>query len=146
MIDIKKLTQYDIGRKVTYRTKNKIVEGLITSFNLSFVFVDYDNCGRGQATRAEDLQWVFEIDKDRKYSTVVFLQGDEADEPLKILNDKGMDDVFKYLQQWDMGEYNDETEESSKGGADYSHEEDGYLISWNPYIGYIGLEKIISGE
>ena len=33
-------------------------EGRITSWNEKFIFVDYDNTGRGQATRLEDLKFV----------------------------------------------------------------------------------------
>ncbi len=55
MINIKKLTAADIGRKVVYLQKD---EGLITSFNDTYIFVDYQNVGRGQATSPRDLNFV----------------------------------------------------------------------------------------
>ena len=53
-----KVTKDDIGRKVIYKPKNE--EGRITSFNDRFVFVDYSNSGRGQATKREDLKFLTE--------------------------------------------------------------------------------------
>ncbi len=59
MIQINKLQPTDKDRKVVYRpTHGKMEEGRITSWNDSFVFVDYDNTGRGQATKPEDLEFI----------------------------------------------------------------------------------------
>ena len=57
MIDIKELTEEDIKRSVTYVDgTGDIEQGYITSYNDKFIFVDYGkNCGRGTATRPEDL-------------------------------------------------------------------------------------------
>ena len=62
MIDIKKLTEKDIGRKVIYSSYgNQKEEGHITSWNKIFIFVDYGNsCGRGIATDPRDLKFSFE--------------------------------------------------------------------------------------
>lgn len=56
------LRQEDIGRLVTYTSKggDKIEHGRITSFNERYVFVDYDNTGRGKATNYEDLNFQYE--------------------------------------------------------------------------------------
>jgi len=80
----------------------------------------------------------------KKYASVVFLQDSEADEPLDILNNEGREAAINYLSQWDYGEYYDIREESGKGSNDRSLEHNGYLLSYNTGIGYIGLEKIIS--
>jgi hypothetical protein len=48
-------TKSDINRLVIYRNKEK---GRITSFNNSYVFVDYSNTGRGIATSRKDLEWI----------------------------------------------------------------------------------------
>ena len=36
-------------------TSSEVEHGVVTSWNDSYVFVDYDNSGRGKATRFEDL-------------------------------------------------------------------------------------------
>ena len=57
----------DIGRSVIYKHSHHngkmevysvIEQGVITSFNESYVFVRYDGHQHTQATRREDLQWV----------------------------------------------------------------------------------------
>lgn len=57
-------TAEDIGRKVIYRDwcggnlrGAKIEEGVITSFNDSFVFVRYGTGSTSAATSREDLEW-----------------------------------------------------------------------------------------
>jgi len=55
MIDITKLTEEDKDRKVIFENDEKKEEGRITSWNNTFIFVDYDNTGRGQATKPENL-------------------------------------------------------------------------------------------
>ena len=60
MIDIKELTKEDIKRNVTYVDgTGDIEQGHITSFNDTYIFVDYGkNCGRGIATKPEDLYFM----------------------------------------------------------------------------------------
>ena len=51
--------QADIGRSVVYRERRaggKVAEGVITSFNDCFVFVQYADVGPA-ATLPEDLEW-----------------------------------------------------------------------------------------
>lgn len=66
MINIKDLTQEDIGRSVQYTpfddcSPSEYEYGHITSFNDTFVFVDYGkNCGRGQGTNPSDLNFINE--------------------------------------------------------------------------------------
>jgi hypothetical protein len=50
----------DIGRKVVYRPcdGSKPEEGVITTFNKSFVFVRYGKDVGAKATYREDLEWV----------------------------------------------------------------------------------------
>ena len=60
MIKIEELTPEHKDRKVVYKPSHNQnpQEGRITSWNDKFIFVDYDNTGRGQATRPEDLEFV----------------------------------------------------------------------------------------
>lgn len=57
MIQISELTDKHKGRLVTYHPhpQNKAEQGRITSWNDLYVFVDYNNTGRGIATRPETL-------------------------------------------------------------------------------------------
>ena len=67
MIERNNLTDADVGRKVIYtpfELCSKILkeEGHITSWNGSFIFVDYGHsCGRGIATDPDDLDFLMEV-------------------------------------------------------------------------------------
>jgi hypothetical protein len=81
--------------------------------------------------------------KKKYYQQVVFLQGHEADEPLRILDEDGVEATVRYLSQWDMGE--GEVSDHSKQGQLDSEEVFGrYLLSYNRGLGYIGLESIVA--
>lgn len=62
-LDIKALTEEDIGRSVVYTPfigcePEDYEYGHITSFNTTSVFVDYGkNCGRGTGTNPMDLKF-----------------------------------------------------------------------------------------
>lgn len=75
-----------------------------------------------------------------KYEDVVFLQGQEAEEPLSILHNDGQDAALEYLKSWHM--YGEHMGSSSKshGSDDSVYEKDGYIMTWNSRIGYIGLQ------
>lgn len=77
-----------------------------------------------------------------KYRSIVFAQGDDATEPLGILEDKGELAAIKYLLQWDYGE-GDIEDKPHHGTADHIKKWKGYILSWNTHIGYIGLEDTI---
>lgn len=54
-------TDNDVGRKVVYRAHHpgtQLEEGVITSFNESFVFVRYGSGTTSQATSRNDLEWI----------------------------------------------------------------------------------------
>lgn len=83
----------------------------------------------------------------RKYYEIVFLQGEHAEEPLKILDDKGEDAAVKYLAQWDYGAEMEHTPEEQPWGADdETFEKDDYVMSWNSRLGYIGLVRKVKEE
>jgi len=83
------------------------------------------------------------IDQD-KYEEVVFLQGDEAYQPLEILNTKGKDAALEYLKQWHYPGEHQGSQELGHGTEDQTYEKDGYIMSWNSGIGYIGLQYDLS--
>lgn len=61
MIDINTLQESDKGRAVVYTDgTGEIEQGYITSWNKVNIFVCYgpESCGRGIATRPEDLNFI----------------------------------------------------------------------------------------
>lgn len=96
------------------------------------------------------------------YESIVFMQGDDADEALRILYGKAADDesvvwsgpfaetiaaTFEHLGQWDYGEPGEMHTESEAGSSDrqVTSDDGQYLMTWNLGLGYIGLERIVSG-
>lgn len=78
-----------------------------------------------------------------KYKEIVFMQGDDAIEPLKILDEKGYDAVLEYLNQWDYDEGQINDLPSHGTSDDVYQTKDGLVLSYNNSLGYIGLEKIV---
>jgi hypothetical protein len=75
-----------------------------------------------------------------RYEDVVFLQGDGAEETMEILNTLGKDAALTHLMQWHYpGEHMGSNEESH-GSNDKTYRKDGYIMSWNTHIPYIGLQ------
>ncbi len=65
MIDIKNLTEKDMGRKVIYSDGcRKPEEGVITSWNTTYVFVRYGKDFGSQGTYPRELTFAFN-DKDK---------------------------------------------------------------------------------
>ena len=79
------------------------------------------------------------------FQRIVFAQGDDAIEPLEILDNQGDDAAIEYLSQWDTGE-GQVSEKPSNGSSDYVVEKDGYRLSYNLRLGYIGLERIVPDQ
>lgn len=82
-----------------------------------------------------------------RWVSVVFLQGVEADRPLRILGELGYVDAVDYLAQWDYG---DETtqgalengyvyDEPGEGTNDQVFTSDDYALVINPHVGYVSL-------
>lgn len=78
------------------------------------------------------------------YQEIVFLQGDEADEALKILNEKGEAAAIKHLSDWDCGSSNEWQKEVPWGTSDRTVFKSGYYLSYNEGLGYIGLTRPVS--
>lgn len=78
-------------------------------------------------------------DRD-KYEDVVFMQGQEAEEPLRILDQEGEDAALEYLKTWHMVGSHMGNDKLSHGSSDLTYKKDGYIMSWNPHLGYIGLQ------
>ncbi|MFN8183793.1 MAG: hypothetical protein U0R23_05160 [Candidatus Nanopelagicales bacterium] len=82
-----------------------------------------------------------------RWVSVVFLQGDEADRPLRILRELGHVDAVDYLAQWDYGD--ETTDAAMENGYVYDEPGEGtndqvaisgeYALVVNPHIGYVSL-------
>jgi hypothetical protein len=83
-------------------------------------------------------------DEYGKVQDVVFIQGEEAEEPLKILDDEGVEAAADYLAQWDNGE--GEFIDFPAGSDDDVEEIGEYIVVWNDRLSYIGIVKKISPE
>jgi hypothetical protein len=82
-----------------------------------------------------------------KHKSIIFMQGDDAIEPLDILeNHENPADIWDYLRQWDDGD-GEESDKPFYGSSDYIiKRDDGLVISYNLSLGYIALSKIIKEE
>lgn len=92
-----------------------------------------------------------------RYASIVFMQGDDANEPVDLLYNREAPDsivyhgptaesitaAIAYLAQWDYGEATEETDEPACGTSDDTWEENGYRLSAHLGLGYIGLERIV---
>lgn len=77
-----------------------------------------------------------------KYQDIIFLQGSHADEALSLMDDFGIETAFKHLLQWDNGEAGELRDEPPHGSSDRTFEgSNGYIMSWNKGLNYIGLIK-----
>ena len=82
-----------------------------------------------------------------RWINVLFLQGDEADRPLRILGELGHVDAVDYLAQWDCGE--ETTQAALENGYVYDEPGEGtndrvmrsgdYALVVNPQLGYVSL-------
>lgn len=87
----------------------------------------------------ENLKPLDETTDSERYESVVFMQGDEANEVMDILNNDGRDAAMEYLKQWhDLGHHMG-SNKIGAGTQDKTYEKDGYIMNWNPYLPYIGL-------
>jgi hypothetical protein len=81
-----------------------------------------------------------------KYEDIVFICGDEATEPLKILDKHGRKALLDYLLQWDYGEERPVRDETAAGRGDTQYRSGQWLVSYNLRLGYCGLERAIESE
>lgn len=86
-------------------------------------------------------------DAQRRWVSVVFLQGEEADEVLNLIDRDGTDTAITHLAQWDFGE---ETTDAAMengyvydapptGALDRVATEGDYALTYNPAMGHVSL-------
>lgn len=84
---------------------------------------------------------------NRRWMSVVFMQGDEADIVLDMIGSKGSEAAIHHLSRWDYG---DETRDAALVNG-YVYDEipqsptdrvirgDGYALTYNHHLGYVSL-------
>ncbi len=81
------------------------------------------------------------------WATIVFIQGEEADLPLSLIDSDGPMAAVEYLSQWDYGERDDVRKEPPWGPHDNLHRivDAGYetVLAWNAPLSYIGLHQLV---
>jgi len=80
-----------------------------------------------------------ESDPKDRYEEVIFFQNSQAYRPLKILSDKGSVAALEFLKQWHYPGEHMCRDNVGAGTADVIFKADGYIMSYNEPLGYIGL-------
>jgi hypothetical protein len=86
---------------------------------------------------------------DRQWVTVVFLQGQEADQVLDIIQARGVDAATEHLAQWDYGEETDSAAIANgdirdaipAGVLDRTTDSGPYTLTYNPFMGHVALHR-----
>jgi hypothetical protein len=100
---------------------------------------DSDSLANLHGMNAKPENMIDETTDTERYEDVVYLQGEEANEVMDILNNDGRDAAMEYLKQWhDSGNHMGRNE-LGHGTEDKTYAKDGYIMFWNPYLPYIGL-------
>ena len=71
---------------------------------------------------------------------IVFMQGEEAEEVLEMLEKEGEEHTLNYLAEWHDPGMHETRECWGTGEHDYYYENGNYRLSWSTRLGYIGLE------
>lgn len=79
------------------------------------------------------------LNESVEYEDVFFAQEHEADDILEIIQNKGEAAAIDYLKQWHYPGEHATRSEPGHGSDDETFEKDGYILSYNPRIGYVGL-------
>jgi len=85
-------------------------------------------------------------EEGKTYESIVFMQGEEADEVLDILEEQGEEAAMDFLMQWDMGEGGEEYDTPPWGEADKLYEKGDYVMSYNTGLPAFGLTRIVEGS
>jgi hypothetical protein len=102
-----------------------------------------------QEERAK-LEWMLSLNEatTEQHYSIVFLQGEEAYEPLDILDQKGEDAVLEYLMQWypDRDGHLEPKNQPIRGSQDHEFRKevdgDKFIVNWNNKLPYIGLSMM----
>ena len=77
------------------------------------------------------------------YEDILFFQDEAANEYLDMINEHGEEHTLNVLKDYHYPGEHMTRETESHGKMDNVFEKDNYILSWNPMIGYVGLEYIL---
>jgi hypothetical protein len=78
------------------------------------------------------------------YERLAFVQGDEAYDALCVLEEDGLAACLRFMVQ-QSGDSQGELHEQLAGGAsDNTYRDEGWILTYNLRIGYVGLERQVS--
>lgn len=80
---------------------------------------------------------------------IIFLQCEDANEAMNILDEHGSKGLFNHLLQWDNGDSVERTISNIYdiiGSNDTVKYFSDYIVTYNTYLNYVGLIKVIKGE
>ena len=91
---------------------------------------------------------------DRQWITVVFLQGQDADDVLDIIEARGVDAAVEHLARWDYGQETDSTAIANQdihdvipvGVLDKTAESGQYTLTFNPFMGHVALHRHLNTD
>jgi len=78
-----------------------------------------------------------------RYERIVFMDigSEEAADVLDIIHNDGEETAIEYLAQWHYpGEHETSSMVARGSDDDWFSTDDGYILSWNDRLGYVGLE------
>ena len=114
------------------------------------------DCQMTTDASGERDHWECQRPPSVSYENIVFIQGEESNEPLDLLynsvtpvhytgaTEESIAAAFEYLRQWDYGEQSEECECPSAGIGDRWFSDDGaYILSANLGMSYIGLVRVV---
>ena len=77
-----------------------------------------------------------------QYTSIIFLQDSEADEPMKILEQDGQDACLEHLREWDYGGSDEVALKAPWGANDHLFQIFNYVVNYNSGLSYIGLTRV----
>lgn len=77
-----------------------------------------------------------------QYTSIVFLQDQDADEPIKIFEQDGSGACLEFLKQWDYGDSAEVSLTAPWGAYDFLFQIDEYVVNYNFGLPYIGLTRV----
>lgn len=88
-----------------------------------------------------------------KYCSIIFMHDYEDDTGLVLrffVNEVTESELVAYLAQWDFGDESEHcesiTDSAPYGAADTIEAIDGYILSYNAGLGYVGLCRLLKEE
>jgi hypothetical protein len=134
----------DVRKQINDRGYAKLDIHNIPNLKKTIEFINAEDDIKANIDRSRDFvfvkpkELVEEKSKDI-YEDVIFLQDSSADEVLDILNNEGKDEALNFLIQWHYPGEHMMRDNVGSGDSDSIYKKDGYIMSWNSRIGYIGL-------